>query len=141
MSKINLRNYYPSFYTSDCIIEVPDEVQAVLEESERREAAYRLRTYRHKAYFSLDREDGIEYEALFVVLSPWELYERKVTVQELQAALDALPEKQARRIYAHFVLGKSKAEIACCDGVSRMAVGSSIEHGLKKMENFLINRV
>lgn len=42
MKTINLRDYY-SFYTSDCFIEVPDEV------------AYHLRTYRHKAYYFLDR--------------------------------------------------------------------------------------
>ena len=44
--------------------------------------AYRLRTFRHKAYYSLDRNDGIEHEALFVALSPHELYERKVTTAE-----------------------------------------------------------
>ena len=26
MTKINLRKYYPDFYTTDCIIEVPDEL-------------------------------------------------------------------------------------------------------------------
>lgn len=35
---------------------------------------------------------GIEHEALFVALSPCELYERKVTAQELHAALASLPE-------------------------------------------------
>ena len=54
MSTINLRDYYP-FYTADCFIEVPDEVADVLAALERAEVALRLRTYRHKAYFSLDR--------------------------------------------------------------------------------------
>ena len=40
----------------------------MFKEFDRKEAAYRLRTYRHKAYYSLDRDDGLEYEAVFVAL-------------------------------------------------------------------------
>lgn len=50
MKKINLRDYYP-FYTTDTIVEVPDEVADLLHEYKLNEAAYILRTYRHKAYF------------------------------------------------------------------------------------------
>ena len=82
MAIINLRDYYP-FYTSDCFMEVSEEVAEMFKEFDRKEAAYRLRTYRHKAYYSLDRDDGLEHEAVFVALSPHELYERKVTMQEL----------------------------------------------------------
>ena len=57
MAIINLRDYYP-FYTSDCFMEVSEEVAEMFKEFERKEAAYRLRTYRHKAYYSLDRDDG-----------------------------------------------------------------------------------
>jgi hypothetical protein len=64
---INLRDYYP-FYTSDCFMEVSDEVAEMFKEFDRKEAAYRLRTYRHKAYYSLDRDDGLEHEAVFVAL-------------------------------------------------------------------------
>ena len=73
MAIINLRDYYP-FYTSDCFMEVSEEVAEMFKEFERKEAAYRLRTYRHKAYYSLDRDDGLEHEAVFVALSPHELY-------------------------------------------------------------------
>ena len=82
----------------------------------------RLRTYRHKAYYSLDRDDGLEHEALFVALSPHELYERKVTMQELHAAIASLPNKQAKRIYAHFILGMTKQDIARAEGVHEMSV-------------------
>ena len=85
MAIINLRDYYP-FYTSDCFMEVSEEVAEMFKEFDRKEAAYRLRTYRHKAYYSLDRDDGLEHEAVFVALSPHELYERKVTMQELHGA-------------------------------------------------------
>ena len=67
MTIINLRDYYP-FYTSDCFMEVSEEVAEMFKEFDRKEAAYRLRTYRHKAYYSLDRDDGLEHEALFVAL-------------------------------------------------------------------------
>ena len=78
MKIINLRDIYPH-YTQDCFVEVTDEVADLFSEFDRKEAAYRLRTYRHKAYYSLDRNDGIEHEALFVALSPHELYERMQT--------------------------------------------------------------
>ena len=70
MTKINLREQYPDFYKTDYIIEVPDEVAAVMKEHDRLEAAYRRRTYYHKAHYSLDRGDGIEYDALFVSMKP-----------------------------------------------------------------------
>ncbi len=54
MAIINLRDYYP-FYTSDYFMEVPEDVVEMFKEFDRKEAAYRLRTYRHKAYYSLDR--------------------------------------------------------------------------------------
>ena len=107
MKVIHLRDIYPH-YTQDCFVEVTDEVADLFSEFDHKEAAYRLRTYRHKAYYSLDRNDGIEHEALFVALSPHELYERKVTMQELHAAISRLPNKQAKRIYAHFILGMTK---------------------------------
>ena len=112
MAIINLRDYYP-FYTSDCFMEVSEEVAEMFKEFDRKEAAYRLRTYRHKAYYSLDRDDGLEHEAVFVALSPHELYERKVTMQELHAAISSLPDKQAKRIYAHFILGMTKIRHFC----------------------------
>ena len=60
-------------------MEVSEEVAEMFKEFDRKEAAYRLRTYRHKAYYSLDRDDGLEHEAVFVSLSPHELYEREIS--------------------------------------------------------------
>ena len=135
MVKINLRKYYPDFYTTDCIIEVPDEVAALMDSYEHAEAAYYLRRYRHKAYYSLDRGDGIEHDILFVSLSPCEIYERKVTVEQLHAAIAALPDKQAKRIYAYYFLGMSKNAIANAEGVSKAVVGDAIDRGLEKHGN------
>lgn len=139
MVKINLRKYYPDFYATDCFIEVPDEVAALMDSSERAEAAYCLRRYRHKAYYSLDRDDGIEHDILFVSPSPSEIYERKVTVEQLHTAIAALPDKQAKRIYAHYILGISQADIARADGVDVRNIRKSLSKGLRNMEILLKN--
>lgn len=138
MKKINLQDLYP-FYHNDLFVEVSDEVAAALAEAERMERNYIRRVYWNKAYFSLDAGDGIEHEALFVALSPCELYERKVTTQELRAALNALPDTQGRRVYAHYILGLSKTEIVRAEGVAKSRVSESIERGLRNMEKFLKN--
>ena len=138
MAKINLRDYYP-FYQYDCIIDIPDEVADDLLELNRLEAAYQRRLYRNKAYYSLDRDDGIEQDILFVSLSPWEIYERKVTYEQLHAAIARLPDKQAKRIYALYFLGMSQASIARAEGISRKAICASIARGLKHLSQILKN--
>jgi len=138
MKKINLRDYYP-FYQSDFFIEVADEIALSLKRFDLDESAYQLRTYRHKAYYSIDRNDGIEHDIVFLSLSPQEIYERKVTNQELYAAMNSLPEKQAKRIYAHFFLGMNKAAIAKAEDVRESAVRESIARGLGNIEKFLKN--
>lgn len=136
MKTINLRAYYP-FYNADIFIDIPDEVAAVLLEAERQEEAYRRRVYRHKAQYSLDRDDGIEHEICFLSLSPCEIYERKMTAEQLYAAITSLPDKQGKRIYAHYILGMSKTEIARVEGVSEKNIRKSISQALHNMEVFL----
>ena len=137
MAKINLREQYPDFYKNDYIIEVPDEVAAIMQEYDRLEAAYRRRTYYHKAHYSLDRGDGIEYNALFVSVTPYEIYERKATMEQLHAAIASLPDKQAKRITARYFLGLTSEAIAKSEGVSVTAVNNSLQRGLRNIEKFL----
>ncbi len=89
MTKINLREHYPNYYKTDYIIEVPDKVAAII----------------------------IEYDALFVSMIPCEIYERKVTMEQLHAA------------------------IAKSEGVSVASVSESIPRELRNMETFLKNRL
>ena len=138
MTTINLRDYYP-FCNSDLFIEVSDEVAATLADAERQERNYIRRRIYNKAFYSLDAGDGIEQEALFRSMSPCEVYERKMTMEQLYAALDALPDKQGRRIYAHYILGVSQSEIARAEGVAKGRVSESIKRGLRNMELFLKN--
>ena len=135
MKEINLRDYYP-FYTSDVIVEVPDEVADLLRESKLAEAAYILRTYRHKAYFSLDYDVNVERDALVIVLSPLDIMERREDNAALYHALSTLPEKQRDRICAHYILGISQTEIAKTEGVSPRNVRHSIACGLKNLKKF-----
>ena len=139
MTEINLRDYYHDYYKTDFIISVPDEVAAIMLEYDRLEAAYRRRTYYHNAHYSLDRGDGIEYEALFLSMSPCEIYERKVTMEQLHAAMATLPDKQAKRIYARYFLGLETQVIARSEGLSVIAVNRSIQRGLRNMEKYLKN--
>ena len=138
MKKINLREVYP-FYEHDCFVLVDDEIAQILEESKRKEQNYQRNIYRNCAHYSLDRDDGIVHDAIFVSLSPYEIYERKMTKQELHAAIAKLPDIQAKRIYAYYFLEMSKTEIAQAEGVSVMAVCKSISQGLKTLEKELKN--
>jgi len=135
MTKLNLRDFYP--FSGDCVVDVPDEVAAIMCEAERLERNYIRRMYWNKAHYSLDVGDGIEHDALFVSLSPYELYERKLTTEQLYAAINSLPDKQGRRVYAHYILGVSQTEIARAEGISESAVCIAIERGLRNMEIFL----
>lgn len=138
MIRINLRDYYP-FYKSDFFVEIADEIFTLFNQLSRKEHADYERRRAHKAYYSLDIGDGIEMDVILLVLSPEEIYERKLSNQELYAAVNSLPEKQAKRIYAYFFLDMSKSEIARIEGVSKPAVIHSIEQGLKRIEKFLKN--
>ena len=75
MTTINLKDYY-AWYTHDEYIEVSEEVAAVLLADKRYEAAYAERVRYHKAYYSLDCDDGIEYSATLHEPTPQELLER-----------------------------------------------------------------
>lgn len=135
MKKINLKDYYP-FYTQDTIVEVPNEVALLLREYALLEEAYRIRTYRYKAFYSLDRNEGIEREILQETLGPAEILEQRQATETLYKGLAMLPEKQRQRIYAHFFLGMSKADIARVEGTDASSVRKSINRGLCQLKKY-----
>ena len=57
----------------------------------------------------------------------------------LHAAIASLPNKQAKRIYAHFILGMTKQDIARAEGVHEKVVRVAIERGLRRLEKILKN--
>ncbi len=139
MKQINLRECYPEHYSVDTFILVSDEVAAVLEEDKRRQKAYAEYIRFHKAFYSLDAGDGIEHEAVVKPMQPDEFFERMELARILSEALASLPEVQRRRIYAHIVLQKTKAEIAAAEGVDASTVRISIARGLRNLKKFLKN--
>lgn len=135
LKTINLRDYYPH-YKEDEFYEVPDAVADLLDEFERREEAYRIYTLRYKAYYSLEADDGIEKSILLTVPSPNEVLEQERKRALILRGLAMLPEKQRRRIYAHYFLGISITKIAKKERVHRSRVYRSIEAGLEALEKF-----
>ena len=131
MNKINLRELYPYTYKTDTYVEVSDDVLEAIKAHDRAEAARERKMYRYKAHYSLDRGDGIENDALYRPATPEEIILEKTVQEKLYSAIMALPVKQAKRLYAHFYLGMSKAEIARQEGVAESAVRESINRGLK----------
>lgn len=118
-------------------MEVPDEVADLLHEYRLNEAAYILRTYRHKAYFSLDYDANVERDALVIVLTSADIFEQKEENARLYKALASLPEKQRNRISSHFLLGMSLSEIAKSEGSAVSSVHEGIQRGLRRLKKIL----
>ncbi len=137
MIKINLRHYYPH-YTSDVFIEVPDNIAIELHTFENEDAAYRMRRSRNRAFFSLDREDGLEREMQINVPSSEDGFFREHLACSLFSALQKLPVAQARRIYAHYILGMSNLAIARVEGVNEGNVRKSISRGLRRLQKIMM---
>ena len=133
MKEINLRELYPNIYKTDTYVEVFDDVLETIKAHERAEAARERKMYRYKAHYSLDCGDGIEHDALYQPPTPEEIMMEQTLRTKLYTAIMELPEKQAKRIYAHFYLGMSKAEIARQKGVAENAIRESINRGLKHL--------
>lgn len=150
MKKLNLRTLYPE-YNRDCFITLPadqyeefcsklsKDVAGVYYEFERVEDTWQRKRSRYKAHYSLDFGDVIERNAIFPVLMPEQIYEQSVDCNMLYLALDTLPEIQARRIYAHFFLKMSKAEIAKEEKVNKSQITRSIQKGLTALKYYLDN--
>jgi len=140
MATINLKDFY-AWYAHDEFIEVFDEIAEELFADKRYQKAHEQRTRRNKAFYSLDRDDGIEAAATVATHSdnPEHIFTTMERHCNLCQALNSLPEVQGRRIEAYYLLGKSQAEIAEAEGVSKVAVGKSITKGLVAMKIFMIN--
>ena len=136
MTTINLKDFY-YWYTQDQLIEVSDEVAEVFKADARYEMAYQRRLSRHKAQYSLDCEDGIEYSACLHEPTPQELLDRMELFVHLWNALNSLPEVQGIRVEAHLILGKSYRQIAQEQDVDKSVVRRSVKRGMAAMKKYL----
>lgn len=137
MKKINLRNHYSFLYPQDTFIEVTDDIAALLNQLDREEHAYYERRRVHKAFYSLDADSHLEHEIVFVVLSPQDTYNQKLERNELFSAILTLPDKQMKRICAHFFMNMSITKIARIEGVDVSAVRNSISSALRRLKKNL----
>jgi RNA polymerase sigma-70 factor (ECF subfamily) len=137
MKRINLRTYYSFINPHDIYFDVSDEVVILLEQFNKNEHAYNERRRRHGAYYSLDKDDGIDREIMLIVLSPQEVYEKKLERETLYSAILNLSEKQMKRIYAHFFIGMSISSIAHIECLDESSVRSSINNALKHLKKIL----
>ena len=110
MKKVNLRDLYPDVYKNDHFVEVTEDELEAIRATERAEDAYDRRMYRYKAHYSLDSDNGIENAVLMKPQTPEILLEEKQLREQLYAAVMALPEKQAKRIYARYYPGMRVGE-------------------------------
>ena len=138
MGIINLKDFY-SWYTHDEYLEVSDEIAAELVADKRYHKAHDRRMKRNKSY-SFDLEGDMEKAALSCNSdNPEEIFAMMDKHCRLCQALNSLPEVQGRRIEAHYLLGKSQAEIAKDEGVTKGSVSISITRGLAAMKNFYVS--
>lgn len=136
MAKINLRDYYPDYYATDYIIDVPDEVKENMTPYQQEEQAHRRRMKRNLV-LSLDANDGLEAETIYKSKQPDELVESAELKQFIEEAIQMLPEAQARRVYAAVVLEIKPVDIAAAEGVTKSAVSISLSKGINTVKAFL----
>ena len=118
MQTVNLKEYYYPLFTKDTFVEVSDEVAEALLLMHREENNRIRKMYYHKAYFSLDREDGIENDALCgFEKSPEEIFMEQeeerfflLTLERLKEALSCLTLTQQRRIRSRYLSGRQYRE-------------------------------
>lgn len=136
MKKISLGKYY-YFIRSDIQVEVDDDIFEVLELYRRKEHAYRERIRRNKAYYSLNRNDGIELSAIKKTKTPEMIFFENEIKILLYSAINKLPKIQAERIILYYFQDMSYEEIARIQNVHRTAVSKSIAIGLKNLKSIL----
>ena len=122
MTTINLKRYYP-YMNENVVLEVSDEIAAALSMGGRLCDSYK-RQKRRNGDCSLDTDPGFEADVLRQPMTPDEYIEAQETTFALYDALAQLPPTQARRVYQHYFLGRSRI---CC----------SVERGLAAMKNIL----
>ena len=116
---------------------MPDYVLEAIREMERREASRVRKLKRHHALYTESLDALGEVAADPHSRSAEELLETEEGRSEVLRALRQISRVQARRIYAVFFLGISKADVARAEKVSRAAVTININLGLKKISEIL----
>lgn len=144
MELVNLKKYYPCLYAKDTLIEVSDEVAEALLFMQRQENASIRRRYYHRAFFSLDCEDGIENDRIGeAVPSPEEICIRREDKQLLLITVNHLHEAMACLSPAQF-RNRHHAEIGADINSNREILAFVVCHSnpsfLRLLQDVLPNR-
>ena len=133
MPTINLKDFYP-WCNEDTFVDITDEMLEAMNAADRQQEAYRRRTLRYKAQYSLDCHGGMENEVLQHVPSPEEMYIRAEEERELHAAIRQLSELQQRRLKKYFFENMTHRQIAEQEGTTDGGVWRSIKRALDKLK-------
>lgn len=144
MTVINLKKYYYPLFKTDVFVEVPDEVAEALLHLRREENNRTSKMWYHKAYFSLDCEDGIENEAIGWAQPSPEDYmiqaedeaAHELLLEHLREAIGQLTPTQARRLHMRYMLGMKYREIAEAEGISPTQASDSVRRAVKKLQRY-----
>ena len=148
MQTINLKKYYYPLCRQDTYLTVSDEVAEALLLMRREENNHARKVWYHKAYFSLDCEDGIENEAIGwaqpspedYVVEKEEQAERAELIRQVYEALATLTPLQARRVHARYMLGMKVKDIAAMEGITPSQAGKSIHAALRRLRRYFERR-
>lgn len=136
MKKIMLNEEY-YWCSKDEYIEVSEEIALFFEKCKKKEHSEKEKIRRHKAYYSLDVDNGIEKQVLHPPRTPEEIYIANEEEQERYMAIMQLPEVQMRRYYAYHYQELKMTEIAKIEGVSVKAISKTIDKAEKNIEKIL----
>lgn len=144
MTVINLKRYYYPLVKTDIFVEVPDEIADALLHLRREENNRKSKMFYHKAYFSLDCEDGIENEAIGWAQPSPEDYmiqaedeaAHELLLEHLREAIGQLTPTQARRLHMRYMLRMKYREIAEAEGISPTQASDSVRRAVKKLQKY-----
>ena len=148
MTVINLKRYYYPLVKTDVFVEVPDEIADALLHLRREENNRTSKIWYHKAYFSLDCEDGIENDAIGWAQPSPEDYmiqaedeaAQELLLEHLWEAIGQLTPTQARRLHMRYMLEMKYREIAEAEGISPTQASDSVRRAVKKLQKYYKKR-
>lgn len=144
MTVINLRRYYYPLVKTDTFMEVPEEVAEALLQLHREEKNCINKRIYHKAYFSLDCDDGIENDAIGweqpspeeLVIQAEEEAAHELLLQHMREAFSILSPVQARRLHMRYMLEMKYREIADIEGISPTQASDCVRRAVKKLQKY-----
>ena len=144
MTVINLKRYYYPLVKTDEFVEVPDEVADALLHLRREENNRKSKMFYHKAYFSLDCEDGIENYAIGwaqpspedYMIEAEEEAAHELLLEHLREAIGQLTPTQARRLHMRYMLQMKYREIAEAEEISPTQASDSVRRAVKRLQRY-----